>query len=99
MFKNNFLLTGFVKKISELNDSKTEKLIGYYLMIATIGESFGVFVPLTIPNCEKVKLEDFVEITGIIKTKIVISGEKNTSSIAKLSVVSIEVQTSPFAKK
>jgi len=94
-FKNEFVVSGFCKRINEMKDDKG-KVSGLYVTIATIGDSYSVYVGIGIPGYDSVKVDVFLEIHGHLKTKFVVSKNEKASSIAGLGVDKVLVSESPL---
>lgn len=98
MFVNNFKLSGFCKKKSILKNDNG-MLQGFYISLATLGESYGVYIPENVAGSHEIKEGSFYEIEGNLKTKYSVTKNDRVSSIASLGVVSIVEKADPFNKK
>jgi len=94
-FKNEYVVDGICKRINEMKDDKGG-VSGLYITIATIGESYSVYVPKGTPGYDLVKLEEFLQVNGHLKTKFVINKNEKANSIAGLGVDRITVIKNPL---
>lgn len=94
MFKNEFVLSGICKRANEMKNDKGQ-VQGLYFSIASIGDSYSMYAPVGCPGYDDVREDEFLEVTGHLKTKIIVKSEKG-SSIAGLSVDKITVQNNPL---
>lgn len=96
MFVNQFRLSGVCKRINEMMSKDAKDVQGYYLTLATIGESFGVYVPSSAVGVELLEDGAFLEVSGELKTKAVVNKDNRTSSVSALSVTHVALCDSPF---
>jgi hypothetical protein len=95
MFKNEFVVSGICKRVSEIkNDAK--EVQGLYVTIATIGDSYSMYVQKDCPGRDHCKLEEFLEIHGHLKTKYVVNKDEKANSIAALGVDQVLVGDNPL---
>jgi len=97
MFLNQFKLSGVCTKISQMLNDKGG-IQGFYLNIATIGESYGVYVPIAIQGSSDLKEGQCYEVSGKLKTKYSVNKNDKVSSVAALSVEAITKVVNPLSK-
>ena len=97
-FINEFKLSGICNKISMMKNDSTGAVQGFYASIATIGESYGVYIPAVIPGSAEIKEGQCYELSGHLKTKYSVNKNDKVSSVAGLAVVSVVKIPNPLTK-